>query len=172
MPRISVSLPEEFMGRLEPIKESINVSQVCREALEKRIAAFELAANHQGGNVDMEDLINRLREEREVVEGKFEELGRNNAAAWLSTSAYLELKNVAESDGVTDLQSFRLPRAAFRIMKEDMEEAKVGIEGAHAVMYKTAWLDYVRVVWAGVMDRVEEPINGVEPVKAPVKAKD
>ena len=46
-----------------------------------------------------------------------------------------------------------------------MEEAKVGLEGAHTVIYKTAWLDYVRAVWARVMGQVEEPLNDAEPAK-------
>ena len=156
MSRISVSIPDELVARLEPIKDKLNVSLVCREALERRVASFERAAERQADEVDLDDLISRLREERSEVEGKFDQLGRRNAAAWLSTASYLELKNVAENHKATTVDRYRLPKAGFRKMRQDMEEVKAGLDGVHAVAYKTAWLDYVRTVWAEVAVRVEE----------------
>ena len=150
MPRISVSLPEELIRRLEPIKDRINISQVCREALERRAAAFERAAEEQGDDTHLVSLIARLREEKEVVEGKFEELGRRAAAVWLSTASYAELSETMENQSTSEMDKYRLPRPAFRIMRRDMKEAAVSSEGAHAVAYKTAWLDYVRSVWSQV----------------------
>ena len=50
-----------------------------------------------------------------------------------------------------------LPRAAFSAMKQDMQEVKLGCDGPQAVVYKTAWLDYVKAVWSEVVDRIEEP---------------
>ena len=35
-------------------------------------------------------------------------------------------------------------------MKRDMEQAKSNCEGAQAKEYKTAWLDFVRMVWTQV----------------------
>ncbi|MCH8206620.1 MAG: hypothetical protein IH956_06400, partial [Chloroflexi bacterium] len=97
MARISVSLPEDFMERLEPIKDKINVSQVCREALERRITAFERVAANGIGDLDLDGLVGRLREERDLVQGKFEDVARGNAVAWLSTTPYLEIKSVVEA---------------------------------------------------------------------------
>ena len=156
MTRISISLPDELTARLEPIKGKINVSQVCREALERRIAAFERAAEQQGEDLDLGDLIARFRDERALIEGKFETLARSNASSWLGTSSYLELKAVAENQNSSSMDKYRLPRAAFRRMKEDMGEAKLGSEGLHAVVYKTAWLDYVRGIWDEIVKQLEE----------------
>ena len=155
MPRISVSLPEELVARLAPVKARINVSQVCREALEHRLDSFERAAA-QGADLDLEVLVDRLRSERELIEGKFEDLARRNGATWLSTASYLELKDVAETQSTTRMDRYRLPRAAFRVMRQDMEESKQGIEGPQAVVYKTAWLDYVRSVWSDVVQHLDD----------------
>ena len=157
MPRISVSLPEEFMDRLEPVKEKINVSQVCREALERRIVAFQRAAEHgEDDDLDLDGLVDRLRKDRELVEGKFEQLGRESASTWLRTASYLELKAVTEGQSSPDMDGYRLPKGAFKIMKRDMDDADVSCDGVHASVYKTAWLDYLRAVWATVADRLNE----------------
>ncbi len=160
MPRMSISLPEQLMTRLEPLKDRVNISQVCREALESRIVTFEQASGKNGDSLDIENLVARLREERTMAEGKWEDLGAHNAALWLNTVSYLELKNVVEHDGSSNTDEYRLPRGAFRVMKQDMKGANGGLEGQAAAAYKTAWLDNVKNVWAQIQDQVEDSTNG------------
>jgi len=162
MARISISIPDKLMAKLEPIKDGINISQLCREALEHRVAAFERAARHD--TVDLDRLVKRLRDERSSEETKFEDLGKDNAGRWMNTVSYLELRNIAENSNSSKMSKYKLPRAAFQTMKQDMAEADASCEGGQAVAYKTAWLDFVRSVWAQVVDQVgdqkEIPANG------------
>ena len=162
MARISVSVPEELLARLEPMKETINVRQVCRDALERRIQAFERAAKVQTDTLDVEALIERLRDERGLVEGRFEELGRHNAESWLGAAAYLELKAVTESNGALRMEKYRLPSSSFKTMKRDMEKERVTVEGPQAVTYKTAWLEQVRTVWTQVIEQLESEDDGTD----------
>ncbi len=155
MSRVSISLPDELMTRLEPLKKGINVSQVCREALERRIAIFEQATVENGADLDTVGLIDRLREERALVESKVEDLGRRNAAAWLATASYLELKSVLEEQATGDITKYRLPKTAFRAAKVDLRETVGGFNGLPAVAYKTAWLDYVKAIWDRVKNDAE-----------------
>ncbi len=160
MGRISISLPDSLMAELEPIKDGINISQLCREALEQRVAAYERAANLNGKDLDLDALVHRLRGERDLFGGKFEQLGKNNAAAWLATGTYLEIQNVAEHSYSDRMHKYKLPRAAFKVMKQDMEDLKLPCDGPQAVVYKTAWLDYVKTVWFEIVDQIEEPGEG------------
>ena len=162
MARMSVSVPDELTERLEPFKDQLNVSQVCREALERRLDALERAAVLQGEELDLESLGRRLREDRELAEGRFERLGRENAANWINSAPYLELRGVGENHHNVIMESFKLPRAAFSTMKKHMDTAKASCEGAPAVVYKTAWLDYVRAVWAQVVEEIDRPIEETE----------
>ena len=165
MARISISIPGDLMARMDPIKDRINISQLCREALERRVSAFERAAKSNGTDLDVDELVTRLQEELVEEEGRFERLGQENAASWLRTAAYREFQSVAEAQNISDMQKYRLPRAAFKTMKRDMEEATSTCEGAQAKEYKTAWLDSVRTVWMQVAAQLEketarEPENG------------
>ena len=155
MARISISIPDRLMERLEPVKESINISQLCREALERRITTFETAAAQSGHELDTDSLVERLREERALDGGKFEELGRSNAAAWMTTASYLEFRVVAEDRRSTNMHSYKLPRAAFGAMKQHMADLNSSLDGVQAIAYKTAWLDSVRAVWDQIVDRLE-----------------
>ena len=165
MARISISIPNDLMARLDPIKDRINISQLCRESLERRVSAFERAAKNNGTELDVDELVTRLQEEIAQEEGRFERLGQENAASWLSTAAYREFRSVAEAQNISDMQKYRLPRAAFKAMKGDMEETTSTCEGVPAKEYKTAWLDFVRTVWTQVAAQLEqeealEPENG------------
>ena len=167
MAKISISIPDKLMARLEPMKDGINISQLCREALERRIVSFERAAGANGPELDLAGLVERLREERAVEdrgvdEGKLEQLGKINGAAWLGTAVYVELKNVAESRHGSNMQTYKLPRAAFKTMKRDMADANASCDGVPAVAYKTAWLDYVRSVWAQIVEQLD-PEGSKEP---------
>jgi hypothetical protein len=158
MVRISISLPDSLMAKLEPIKNGVNISQLCREALEQRIEAYERAAKLNGNDLDMDALVGRLRGERDLFGGKFEELGQRNAVAWLTSAPYLEIQTVATNNHSGAMGDCKLPRAAFNVMKQDMKGVKLSCEGPQTVVYKTAWLDYVNAVWTNVVERMEEPV--------------
>ena len=163
MGRISISLPDSLMAKLEPIKTGVNISQLCREALEQRVAAYERAVKLNGNDLDLDALVHRLREERDLFGGKFEQFGKNNAAAWLTTASYLEIQNVANHNHSGGMHKYKLPRTAFSAMKQDMQGEKLSCEGPQSVVYKTAWLDYVKAVWSDIVDRLEE--SSAAPVK-------
>ena len=167
MSRISVSLPDELTARLDPVKEKINVSQVCREALERQIAALERASGQDGEELDCDALISRLREERATANGGFEQLGNSNAMSWVKTASYQDIKSLLEDEDGSDMENYRLPRRAFKIMKRDAAAVKITLEGARASAYKTAWRDSVRSIWAEVEPEQkatahEEPAEVVE----------
>ena len=39
--RIGINIPNELHRRLEPLKQYINISQICRDAIEDRIKCYE-----------------------------------------------------------------------------------------------------------------------------------
>lgn len=57
VPGVSIRVPEELMDRLEPFKDKIYVSRMCREALERRAISCESAAQHEGNGVYMGAMV-------------------------------------------------------------------------------------------------------------------
>ena len=63
MRRISISLPDSLIAKLEPIRDGVNISQLCRAALERRVAAYERTADLDGNDLGFDALVHWIREE-------------------------------------------------------------------------------------------------------------
>ena len=61
MARTSISLPDDLVERLEPLKGQINVSNVCQMALEGRIRVHEQILAALSNEDVMKGLVERLR---------------------------------------------------------------------------------------------------------------
>ena len=60
MARTTISIPDRLAERLEPLKDHINVSEICQRALEARIETYERIAALSEEDV-MEKLVQRLK---------------------------------------------------------------------------------------------------------------
>lgn len=160
MARISISIPDELAERLEPVKDHLNVSQVCRDALEQRVITFEAAADSPEDEGGTQSLAGRFREEHRLDEEKMASMGRRNAASWLRAATYKELKHVIDAGESSRKRGHKFPHSAFRIMKRELRRANGGLEGSAAAAYKTAWGDYVKAVWVQVERNGQATENG------------
>ena len=90
--RIGINIPNDLHRRLVPLKQYINISQICREAIEDRIKCYEKALANRHDQ-DVERAINEILEEerkmREIVEVNWGMLGCQDAKSWV-TAAHLK----------------------------------------------------------------------------------
>ena len=91
--RLGINIPNDLHRRLVPLKQHVNVSQICREAIEHRIRPYEKALASRS-NQDVAKAVARVWEEertmREVVEVDWGMLGYEDAKCWVETA---QLKN-------------------------------------------------------------------------------
>ena len=87
--RIGINIPNELHRRLEPLKQYINISQICREAIEDRIRCYEEALAI-GSNRNIVEVIERVWEEerdmRAIVEVDWGMLGCQDAESWVTVA--------------------------------------------------------------------------------------
>lgn len=95
--RIGVNIPNELMRRLEPLKPELNISQVCREALEAK------AQNHEQMLARLEDetiqqaVSEVWEQEKELlaaIEFDWEMLGYEDAQAWVEAAGWDEWEDL------------------------------------------------------------------------------
>ena len=86
MVRIGVNIPNELMKRLEPLKPELNISQVCRDALEAKAENHErmqarLANDAIGPAIDR--LLEQEKEFLAAISFDWQALGWEDAASWV-----------------------------------------------------------------------------------------
>ncbi len=80
--RIGVNIPDDLYQRMKHIKHTVNVSQVCREAIEAYVEDYERArARLESDGAD--EVVKRLSGEEEDRTVDWEELGWKDARDWV-----------------------------------------------------------------------------------------
>ena len=87
--RIGINIPNELHRRLEPLKQYINISQICREAIEDRTRCYEKALA-SGRDQDVIRAIEGAWEEerkmRAIIDVDWGMLGCNDAKSWVTAA--------------------------------------------------------------------------------------
>ena len=87
--RIGINIPNELHRRLEPLKGNINVSQICRDAIQDRIRCYEKALVIRS-NMNIVQAIERVwveeRNMRAIVEVDWGMLGCEDAESWVTVA--------------------------------------------------------------------------------------
>lgn len=183
--RIGINISKELHKRLEPLKPELNISQVCREALEAK------AANHERMRANLDDpavqqAIGRVWEQekefRALIEMDWEQLGYEDAVAWVQAASWedwddlLDWIEYAKSgkmpqweifppviDGVNTICERRgeLHNRTWMMEKRDPEFRRWHLRQPFDPKtdereYMTAWLAYVTAVWELVQQRRTE----------------
>ena len=87
--RIGINVPNELLQRLEPLKPELNISQVCREALEAKAESYE-QMQARLGDAGVREAVARVWEQekefRAAIDFDWETLGYEDARAWVKAA--------------------------------------------------------------------------------------
>ena len=95
--RIGINVPDELLQRLAPLKPELNISQVCREALEAKASSYERMRERLGDDAIIE-VVNGISEKvsgREhtylsllstIAVDDWEQAGYEDAVAWVQAA--------------------------------------------------------------------------------------
>lgn len=95
--KVTASVSDELYERLQAVKGLFNISRVCQEALERQITMEELRAKETAG--DEQASIERLRQQREEINAKYEQQGHEDGLAHASRLDYESLVAIAHGEG-------------------------------------------------------------------------
>ena len=185
MVRIGVNIPNELMKRLEPLKPELNISQVCREALEAKAAKHEqMLARLDDSSVRA--AIDRVWEQEKeflaVIEMDWEMAGYEDAEGWAKAAEWKDWEHLHHRQDVIQRQgrpAWDFPPPSLPGVKDFRERhgelyarmhqqgddffdwlydgERDGINDAAAEReYMTAWLSYTNAVWKLVVQKREE----------------
>ena len=91
--RIGINIPDDLDRRLRPFKSSINVSQVCKAAIDEYVSLCE-RAQKEADSDEVEKLASRLLEEKRTTRVDWELFGLQDAREWASLASQDELETL------------------------------------------------------------------------------
>lgn len=175
--RIGVNVPGELIKRIEPIRPLLNVSQICRDAIETYARNCDRAARLDEAALVEAEAARLLGQERRV-NVDWEDMGYHDGKAWAEASDLEDFEDafhnlgIAQRNGGTwqpwmmsvqgkGAQSVKnywqrhnehaewyQQQCAIRPESNPFQEAER--------LYTAGWLAYVGTVWKMIQDRREE----------------
>ena len=105
--RIGINIPNDLHRRLEPLKQYVNVSQICREAIEDRIRCYERALASRSDE-DTARAIERAwekeQEMRAILEVNWGMSGYQDAEPWVQAAELKDWNYLHHRQGVIERQ--------------------------------------------------------------------
>ena len=87
--RIGINIPKELHQRLQPLKGTMNISQICREALEAHVEKYEEYTgwlDSDGAKDLVADICEKELERKALVEVDWETIGYKDAKDWVQAA--------------------------------------------------------------------------------------
>lgn len=135
---ITVSLPDELFERVQAVKESINVSGICQEALEKETEKQELLK--KGKNMTR---IEKLREQKLQYDQRYFDEGKQDGIKDAEDMDYEELLAMTCEDNIYQTEVY------FNYLKDEIEGKKRYEPAFNEEKYLEGWV-------AGVIESYEQ----------------
>jgi predicted transcriptional regulator len=91
--RITITIPDSLHTRLQAVKENMNISAVCQQAIEYAVSMEELKMKNLAGK---EKVIERLRLERQKSEEEWFNCGRNDGLEAAENLKYEDFEQLCD----------------------------------------------------------------------------
>ncbi len=97
--KFNLSVPDELAEKIEARREYLgNLSALFQDAVMEKIHKQEEFERRLKGDVDMQAVVERLKQEKMDVEGDYREQGQRAGLAWAKAASYSDLKYVVFLD--------------------------------------------------------------------------
>src|SRR2546428_8545564 len=87
--RINISVPDDLHRELEQFRDRLNISEVCQEALRREVTRMKPM---NGGLELTDDIVDRLRVEKEELERDSRERGFRTGLEWARRAKFRTLR--------------------------------------------------------------------------------
>ena len=87
--RIGINIPKELHQRIQPLKGTMNISEICREAIEARVKKHEEFAgwlDSESAEQAVAEICEKELQRKAMVEVDWETIGYQDAVAWVQAA--------------------------------------------------------------------------------------
>jgi hypothetical protein len=160
--RVTIALPESLYDRLQPVKQHLNISSICQEALTMAVTHEEIKKQFASDA----NLVDRLRTEKQILLKKVQQEGYELGIRSASKLSYKDFQHFERVRPLADsldedvleylwdyLDSHGYPESA-RIHDADFAHL-LEVSPQSRILFSQGWIDGVLSVWAMIKEQVE-----------------
>ncbi|WP_136808095.1 hypothetical protein [Desulfosediminicola flagellatus] len=154
--KVTVSIPDMLHEKMEEWRESFNLSKMFQDAVTEAIQRKEDLQKRIREDLDLNQIVDRLRQEKMQSEGNYYDSGKSDGVVWAKTAHYEDLMyalgwsdfdKVVEDEVFGDYFSLKKARNALMAVTPD------GINEYFRV-YLEGWKNGVEQFWQEVQDKL------------------
>lgn len=145
-PRLTITLPPDLHVRLKAVREHLSVSRICQEVIDRAVTQQELRLE---ASTDREDLVERLRLEKEEYDQRFYDTGYKQGLADAKGLSYEQLIEV-----VSGSERLYKTIAWDQVLKDRLDTGYQEDDQFNQEMYVGGWSQGVREFWDSIKDEL------------------
>jgi len=154
--KVTVSIPDMLHEKMEKWRESFNLSKMFQDAVSEAIQKKEELQKRIRDDLDLNQIVERLRNEKLQSEGNYFETGRADGVRWAKTAHYEDLIYARSWNDADNATQDRLLGDYFTEKVRVNRLMEMTPEGAnqHLKVYVEGWKSGVEQFWSEVCDKL------------------
>ena len=154
--RVTVSIPDMLHEKMEKWRESFNLSKMFQDAVMEAIQKKEDFQKRIREDLDLHDIIGRLRKEKARSEGDYFESGRHDGLLWARSAHYDDLMYAVSWTDYHNAVKDRVLGGFFHDRLKDKQLLWADAEGDSEPfrIYVRGWKNGVEQFWNEIRDKL------------------
>jgi len=154
--KVTVSIPDMLYEKMERWRRSFNLSKMFQEAVAEAIQKKEDFQKRIQEDLDLSEVIERLRQEKAQSEGDFQESGKHDGVLWAKSAGYDDIMYALAWDDVDGATTDAVVGHYFRekIDKSKLMKEEDGTINEYARIYINGWKKGLEEFWDAVKDKL------------------
>lgn len=154
--KVTISIPDMLHEQLEKWRESFNLSKMFQDAVGEAIQRKEDFQKRIKEDLDLGQIIERLRREKLQSEGNYLETGKNDGILWAKTAHYDHLIYALHWTDLQDAEKDAIlgPYFAEILKLKPSHELNTYTRSEYFLNYLKGWKQGIESFWAEIKEKL------------------
>lgn len=154
--KVTISIPDMLHEKLEKWRESFNLSKMFQDAVSEAIQRKEEFQKRIREDLDLNQIVDRLRQEKLQSEGNYYQSGKSDGLRWAKTAHYDDLLYALHWNNLENAVKDQVLGEYFQEMHQDnrLLRANTYNNGEYFLNYLKGWKQGVAYFWDEVKEKL------------------
>ncbi len=154
--KVTISIPDMLHEKLEKWRESFNLSKMFQDAVSEAIQKKEEFQKRIREDLDLGQVVERLRREKMQSEGNYFESGKNDGIQWAKTAHYDHLQYALQWTNLENATKDQVLGDYFRHIHQSnrLLDSSTYCTSEYFLNYLQGWKQGIEQLWEEVREKL------------------